>query len=64
MFVELFSVLCVCNQTLHHCSEITTPELYTWNARINEDENVILYFVIISVTQINVMSHHSYLFTL
>jgi hypothetical protein len=62
MFVELFSVLCFFNHTLHHCSEITTPELYTWNARINEDEIVVLRRVIISVTQVNVMSHHSYLF--
>jgi len=27
------------NQILRHCSEITMPELYTWNVRINEDEH-------------------------
>jgi hypothetical protein len=52
---------CFFNQTLHHCSEITTPKLYTWNARINEDENVVLCFLIISVTEIN-MSLQSYFF--
>ena len=60
-FIFFFSSI-LFNQILRHCSEITTPELYTWNVRINEDEHLLLSFVIISETEINVSSRHRNLY--